>query len=119
MQGRTILAASHALGVVRLDLGVAQPTWQAPDVDCGLAMRDPGRFAPLTAVVASPDAKVVMAGGPLIDRVAAGVRRSDDGGETYRSVCEHEFAERVTLPATWLFCSGEHDVEVVVAGAPG
>ena len=60
-----------------------------------------------------------MAGGPLIDGVAAGVRRSHDAVETYRSVCDHEFAERVTLPATWLFCSGDHDVEMVAGDAPG
>ena len=83
-------------------------------------MRDPGRFAPLTAVVGVPDGRVVMAGGPLIDQVAAPASgAATTAGETYRSVCEREFAERVTLPATWLFCSGEHDVEVVVAGAPG
>ena len=57
MQGRTILAASHAGGVMRLDLSVAQPAWEPSSVDCGLAMRDPGRFAPLTTVVAGPDAR--------------------------------------------------------------
>jgi hypothetical protein len=119
IQGRTLLAASHSLGVMRLDLGAATPVWRAPDVACGLPMRDPGRFAPLTAVVASPDGRVVLAGGPVIDNVAAGVHRSGDGGEHYQSVCERELTDRVSLPPTWLFCSGEHDIEVVIGDAPG
>jgi hypothetical protein len=41
------------------------------------------------------------------------VLRSGDGGETYAAASEREFAERVMLPETWLFCSGQHEVEVV------
>jgi hypothetical protein len=62
MQGRTVLAASHALGVVRFDLSASKPAWRPAGVDSGLAMRDPGRFAPLTTIVTGPDARTLMVG---------------------------------------------------------
>jgi hypothetical protein len=117
MCANTVLAASHRLGIVRFDLGTASPAWQPASVDSGLALRDPGRFAPLSAVVVSPDGGLVMACGPVTGGVAAGVRRSRDGGVTFESVFEREFADKVTLPATWLFCSGQHDIEVVTDDA--
>jgi hypothetical protein len=50
---------------------------------------------------------VVMVGG------AEGVYRSRDGGQTYYDCSGRTFTEAVTLPETWLFCSGEHEVQVV------
>ena len=44
---------------------------------------------------------------------AKGVFRSEDGGVTYTSSSSKEFSDKVTLPATWLFVSGEHDISVV------
>jgi hypothetical protein len=44
---------------------------------------------------------------------AEGVFRTGDRGDSYQAVSESEFAERVTLPPTWLFCSGEHEIQVV------
>jgi len=44
---------------------------------------------------------------------AQGVHRSRDGGVEYESVCAREFAETVTLPETWVFVSGEHELNVV------
>jgi hypothetical protein len=121
-RGSTVLAASHRLGVLRLELATAEPAWQPAGVDSGLALRDPGRFAPLSAVVVAPDGGLVMAcgpvtGGPSTGGVAAGVHRSMDGGITFESVFERTFADKVTLPATWLFCSGQHEIEVVTDDA--
>jgi hypothetical protein len=48
-----------------------------------------------------------MAGG------AKGCFLSKDGGTTYTSSSNHEFSDKVTLPATWLFVSGGHDITVV------
>jgi hypothetical protein len=49
----------------------------------------------------------VLAGGP------AGVYRSRDG-QRYEPAAGHDPGDqRVTLPQTWLFCSGEHDITVV------
>jgi hypothetical protein len=50
---------------------------------------------------------MVMAGG------AEGIYRSRDKGVNYRNASSKEFTEKVTLPETWLFVSGEHDVTVV------
>jgi hypothetical protein len=117
VQGDTLLAASHRMGVMRLNLHATDGAWIAPSVESGLAMRDPGRFASLNAVVVSPDEAVLMTCGPLLDGVAAGVHRSTDGAVTFQSVFDREFAEKVTLPATWLFCSGAHEVEAMVDDA--
>jgi hypothetical protein len=42
-----------------------------------------------------------------------GVFRSQEGSEQYESASAVEFADKVTLPPTWLFCSGAHEIEVV------
>ena len=39
--------------------------------------------------------------------------RSQDGGGQWRSCSWTSFAERVSLPETWLFCSGDHQITVV------
>lgn len=103
--GTRALAASHRMGVLRLDPNQREPSWMAPDVRCGLPLRDPGRFQPVTTVAAlSPG--WVMAG------TGEGVFRSQEG-DRYESASPREFVDKVTLPPTWLFCSGIHDVEVV------
>lgn len=100
-----VMAATYRSGVLRLDLNQSSPSWQAPDVQCGLPLRDPGRFQPVETVAARSG--LVMAGGD------EGVFRSEDEGATYRSTSSREFTDKVTLPATWLFCSGEHEITVV------
>jgi hypothetical protein len=42
-----------------------------------------------------------------------GVFRSHDGSITFEPSSRKEFTDKVTLPGTWLFCSGEHDVTVM------
>jgi hypothetical protein len=42
-----------------------------------------------------------------------GVFRSGDGGSTFLPASSKEFMDKVTLPPTWLFCLGEHDLQVV------
>jgi hypothetical protein len=102
-----ILAASHHAGVLRLPSGRSDAAWETPDVRCGLPLRDPGRFHPVDAVAARPGGNMIMAGG------LEGVFRSQDGGVHYASSSSQEFLDKVTLPPTWLFCSGEHEVVVV------
>jgi hypothetical protein len=106
-QGSRVLAASHRQGVLRLELNEPNPAWQAPDVRCGLPLRDPGRFHPVNTVAAEPNGNLVMAGG------GEGVFRSADGGANYASASQREFTEKVTLPPTWLFTSAEHAIVVV------
>jgi hypothetical protein len=105
--GSKVLAASHHAGVVRLDLHARDAAWQPSDVGCGLPLRDAGRFHPITTLATDPEARLVLAGG------AKGVFRSDDGGATYKSSSSKEFNDKVTLPATWLFVSGKHDITVM------
>jgi Baseplate J-like protein len=106
-QGSRVFAATHASGVLRLDAGKAGAAWEAPGVGSGLPLRDPGRFHPVRAVAADPDGRMLMAGS------AGGVVRSRDGGAGYAAASSREFLDKVTLPRTWLACSGEHQIEVV------
>jgi hypothetical protein len=105
--GNQALAASYRQGVLRLDLTERNPAWQAPDVRCGLPLRDPGRFHPVDSVAADPGGGLALAGG------VEGVFRSTNGGLNYATASQGEFTDKVTLPPTWLFSSGEHDITVV------
>lgn len=104
--GSTIMTASHRAGVLRLEPN-RQPTWWKPDVRCGLPLRDPSRFNPVLTVAANPQGNLVIAGG------AEGIFRSQDNGVQYDNASSKEFTEKVTLPETWLFVSGAHDIQVV------
>lgn len=105
--GTRVMAASFRSGVLRLNTGDREPRWEAPDVRCGLPLRDAGRFLPMNSVAAG--AAETMAG------TDDGLFRSADGGVTYERAARTEFSDqdRVTLPPTWLFCSGEHQIDVV------
>jgi Baseplate J-like protein len=105
--GGLVLAATHRAGVVRLDPRANNPTWQALEVRSGLPLRDQGRFHPVTAVAFDVRTKLIMAGG------IEGVYSSKDNGNKYDSASAKVFSEKVTLPDTWLFVSGEHDITVV------
>jgi len=53
---------------------------------------------------------LVLAGGP------AGVRSSTDVS-TWSPASDRVFTESITLPPTWLFAAGDHQLEVVTEGA--
>jgi hypothetical protein len=107
-QGAQILAATYDAGVLWLEKRGDQESWYAPDVACGLpqATRE-HPFQRVDALAAHPTRKVVLSGGKT------GVYRSRDGGQHYKLCSRKVFLDKVTLPPNWLFCSGEHDVEVV------
>ncbi|MEM7049069.1 MAG: putative baseplate assembly protein [Acidobacteriota bacterium] len=105
--GTRAVAASHRAGAMRLDTSASEPTWEASVVaSSGLPMRDRGRLVPVYAVAVDPEDRWIFAAGP------EGVFRSRDGGEQYEALSKQEF-DKVTLPETWLFCSGEHEIDVV------
>ncbi|MGH3520317.1 MAG: putative baseplate assembly protein [Haloechinothrix sp.] len=108
--GRRVLAATQSAGVLAMDSGSAQPSWSAPDVNCGLPLRDRARFDAVGTVGAAPavgdTAPTVMAGGPR------GVYRSPDAAR-WAPTANRETTDAVTIPDTWLLCSGEHEIEVV------
>jgi hypothetical protein len=102
-----VIAATHGAGVLRLDSRRSGEAWRPVEVRCGLPLRDAGRFHPVRSVAVDPQGRKVLVG------TVEGVFRSENGGETFAEVSRREFMERVTLPETWLFCSGEHRIEVV------
>lgn len=105
--GKTI-AATHRAGVLWIDSARAERAeWQTPDVRCGLPLREVDRFHRVSDVAADPEGRLIFAGGP------EGIYRSRDGGANYESCSTKEFADNVTLPETWLFCSGEHEIDIV------
>lgn len=105
--GSWVFAASHRGGVLRLDSSVSSAEWQMPDINCGLPLRDPGRFQPVDTVASGTEGKLLMAGGIV------GIFRSADEGIHYELVSKREFLERVTLPQTWLFVCDTPEIEVV------
>jgi hypothetical protein len=106
LSGTILVAGTHRAGVQWLDLSERDPVWRMPDVGCGLPLRDPGRFHTVDTVSSDPGGRLIMAGG------VAGIYRSRDQGVSYGSVSENVFLDKVTLPPTWLFCSGEHEIVV-------
>lgn len=107
-QGSKIVAASHHAGVLRLAARRDDAVWESPSLGCGLPLREAEHlFYPVTTVAADPEESLILAGGPQ------GIYRSSDSGATYQTCSSHTFTDRVTLPPTWLFCSGNHEIEVV------
>ncbi|MBM0279090.1 putative baseplate assembly protein [Micromonospora tarensis] len=117
--GQQALAATQSGGVLRLDTLAAQPQWQPVSVNCGLPLRDRTRFVPVDAIAVSAPAagsggatgsgavqRLILAGGER------GVHRSADAVDWTPSA-NQATADVVTVPDTWLLCSGEHDIEVV------
>ena len=106
-QGSTALAASLRGGVLGLDITAPEPAWIQPDINCKLPLRGAERlFQPIDAVATDPPANYLLASG------IEGIYRSRDRAKSYTHISSREFSERVTLPSTWLFCSGEHDITV-------
>ena len=106
-QGSTALAASLRGGVMRLDITNPEPAWKQPNIKCNLPLRGAERlFQPVDAVATDPLGNYLLAAG------IEGIYRSKDQAQNYKHVSSKEFSERVTLPSTWLFCSGEHELTV-------
>jgi hypothetical protein len=106
--GSTVYAGSHRVGVLWQDASRPGGRWQRPDVGSGLPLREAERlFQPVYALACSPQGAPLLAGGP------GGVFRRPSGSERYEPCSTREFTEKVTLPPTWLLCSGSHELEVV------
>ncbi len=113
-QGGKVLAATHQAGVLKLDGTKSDAEWWSPEVGSGLPMRDRGRFYPVRALGTDPDGRLLLAGTPV------GVVRSANQGTAYEPASSREFTDKVTLPPTWLFSPGAHEIEVVSEDArPG
>jgi hypothetical protein len=110
-----VLAASHHGGVLVLDPQQERTGagWRTPPLTSGLPLRDRDKFLfqPVAAVAAGAGG----AGGVAMAGTAQGIFRTVDSGGTYRSCSDAVFEDQVTLPPTWLFVSGQHDVTTVWA----
>jgi len=114
----TIMAASHSKGVLWLDLGPGA-RWHAPKDDVGVPVRGEeiggaeGQERDLHPISAlGVDATGTVAAGTI-----KGVYRATTPDGRYVAVTDRtrfpaELREFVTLPPTWLFCSGQHAVTV-------
>jgi len=105
LMGETVIAATARKGVAVASGGAEGGTWRVPLVECGLPLREQGGGFESVTCVAVADRPPVLAGGPR------GAFRSASG-RTWSSVSDAVFTERVTLPSTWLFVGGEHDLQV-------
>ncbi|MEU8082031.1 putative baseplate assembly protein [Micromonospora sp. NPDC049101] len=137
--GQLAVAATQSGGVLRLDTLGAQPQWQSVSVNCGLPLRDRTRFVPVDAVAVSGPTAGGAAGGSGVTGTGGGTTGTAGGGTAggsgaaerlilaggergvHRSATAVDWtpsanqatADVVTVPDTWLLCSGEHDIEVV------
>jgi Baseplate J-like protein len=108
--GAGLVAGTQSGGVVRLDTGAATPAWQSVAVNCGLPLRDRTRFEPIDAVAAGS--------GQLLVGGVRGIYRSSDA-ITFSVSANQSTVDLVTVPDTWLLCSGEHAITVVRDSAGG
>lgn len=106
LDGNRALAATQSAGVVTLDATAQNPLWTSPDANCGLPLR-PEQRARFEAVhCADANAGTVIVGGPK------GVYRSGEPGR-WAQAANRISTDEVTIPDTWLLCSGEHNITVV------
>jgi hypothetical protein len=103
-----ILAATYDSGVLLLPSRDSKVEWKVPAVQSGLPLVDRARtFERVDSLAHSPDGSLLMVGNK------SGVFRSQDDGTTYQCCSRRVFTDRVSIPRTWVFCSGEHEIEVV------
>lgn len=108
--GDSAYAATQSGGVLRLRLGGGQPSWEQCDVNCGLPLRDRARFEPVRCVsgaMRADGAPLIIAAGPR------GVYLCGDAAPNWENCSSRVISDVVTIPETWLFCSGAHRVEVM------
>jgi hypothetical protein len=103
--GGSVVAATQSAGALRMDASTPAPQWQSPTVNSGLPLRDRTRFEPVESVA-------VAASGQVLAGTTRGVYRAS-GPASWVAAAAREKREMVTIPETWLLCSGEHDIEVV------
>jgi hypothetical protein len=104
--GDRVVAASEFNGVLALDTSTADAAWQAPSVrSSGLPLQENRRFHPVVAVQA--------AHGVALAATGRGVFRTADG-TSFKATARRVLTDLVTIPASWLFCSGNHSVHVAV-----
>ncbi len=110
--GTRIFAGTHRAGVMVYDTSARDPQWRsALRAASGLPIRRDERegLLPVDSVATVPGGALILVGG------GEGVWRSLDGVH-WQVAASRQAIDRLTLPETWLFCSGDHDVQVVSDG---
>ncbi len=107
-----LFAATFQSGVLMLNIGDKEPQWQVPNLDvCGLPSRIGMDFAmePVHGIATGSqnDSRIIMAGGP------GGIFRSTNEINDFESSANSEHVDSISLPDTWLFCSGVHQINVI------
>jgi hypothetical protein len=106
--GTLAVAGSNRAGVLTLDLAAPDAAWSAAPLDSGLPINNErSALLPVTAVAALPDTPPTIVAGS-----ERGVFIADENGR-YRPGGLTTFADAVPLPRNWLYCSGEHRLEVI------
>lgn len=107
--GRFVFAGTHHAGVLRLDTGAATGAaiWENASVNCGLPLKEVDRFHPIESLDVPPGREHLLAA------TAVGILHSEDSGKSFQSCSNKEFVDSVSLPSTWLFCSGEHTITLM------
>jgi hypothetical protein len=95
--GATVHAGTQGAGVLSLPGGPGPAAWRR---------QGEGPFPPVQALAAG------KGGGPLLSGGPQGVFRRSVEGEADTPCSPREFTEEVTVPPSWLLCSGFHEVEV-------
>jgi hypothetical protein len=121
--GSKVYAGSHRQGVLWLDSSKPNTAWNPSALGCGLPERtETHLFHPVRAVATRTrleDPQQVLAAivppadVPAPARLnAGGVYKSTDD-TSFFNASERELAvDSLSLPTTWLFCSGAHEIEV-------
>jgi hypothetical protein len=99
-----VYGASFDGGVLTLDSNASTPAWTTLALGCGLPEREKAGFQMVSAISVAGDG-TILTGGP------AGIYRSSDGAH-YTNASRTAFDDRVTIPVTWLFVSGTHNLDV-------
>ena len=115
--GDHAIAGTQNGGVVRLDTAASGAAWQPLDVNAGLPLRDRTRFEPVVTVAASPAGRPLLAGGP--EGVFRTREATDKDPREWEPCDQREATEVVTIPPTWVLCSGEHKITVVTRATAG
>lgn len=106
-----VYAGSFHGGVLALNISKINSTWQPLLLGSGLPIRpDSERLYPVEAVAVTSGEK-----GRLLVGTEVGLYSADLNQEKFRfrECSQVEFVDKVTLPDTWLFCSGQHAIEVM------
>lgn len=103
--GPTVIAGSYSKGALTLERTETGEQWARPGIDSGLPIRDDRGFLMESIRAVAVNGDVVLTG------TESGVYRGREAGG-FEAVAVEEFSEKVDLPHGWLFCSGDHQVEV-------